>query len=122
MSIKSCFIDFTGTLHRTDKEFIVKFNDSIVIDNDVITVGGIKTTTPLEEKVYIGLGLNIKDKAINNRDVFYNFICINGTIVKNEEVEGDYNGSIGSNYYNNNSLDLDFIINNEYERIYKFGI
>lgn len=96
----SCYIDFTGTIipnREIDAEkidnsnVIIKFNNKIYITNDVIHVNDIEIATPLNEKIYVGLGFGLQDinpnipVAENDESggyYIYDCICINGTIVK----------------------------------------
>lgn len=102
----SCYIDFTGIIIPNREEnpetinnsnVIIRFNNRMYITNDVIHVNDIEIATPLNEKIYVGLGFGLQD--INpNRPIIqgedassgyytYDCICINGTIVKISSLE-----------------------------------
>ena len=103
----SCYIDFTGVIIPNREEspeetingsnVIIRFNNKMYITNDVIHVNNIEVATPLNEKVYIGLGFGLQDinpnrpieQGENASSGYYTYdcICINGTIVKISSLE-----------------------------------
>lgn len=125
LNLDSVYLDFSGTLvpnretnadKKNGSNIIVEFNNKMYITNDVIHVNDIEIATPLNEKIYVGLGFGLKDINPNipiesgDPNIVYDCICINGTIVKiseNTRTGGYLNDWNINSIFNNEYLNID---------------
>lgn len=96
------YLDFSGSISPTDNENtkILQLHKDIYIDNNIIKVGNLKVATPLNQKVYIGIGYKLTDTNQNTlKQITYNCICINGMVVKTVIVDNAHsNNEIGGTW------------------------